>query len=715
MPTNFKKPETVLKCFRLNGSMYALGSFEKGVTVFNQQVRALNLAWALCELPNKPGLLDDVAVVGGGIAGITFAAGLLKKGVPKVTIFEKRPVLCPLQQGSDTRWVHPHIYEWPKEGTENPIAGLPIMNWRAGRASDVVQQLLDAWDLLKRETFPTDTSPLSNRVAEITGTSYLKVNEDCEIEWVRASTTSSSESKLIGSGKQTFSLVVFALGFGEETVPEISFDRRPISYWRNESLGQPHLTSGRRNFVISGYGDGALIDLCRIRIAGFRQERTLWELFAGYSSVRENLKQLKTLSDAGQCDDFFADIAEVIGRDPQAREDIIKRVSGKLRQDTFVILAFGIAPNKADPAASKAVSSLNSFSEVFNGGASFQNKVLLYLLFCAGGFVPSPKDVSSVVAEYNIDSDSIVARHGTKRKASFEEVLTQNAYKKCEAEINKFQKLGTSQPKDSLWAGGFWDTPLERYFTPDDKYKASWRQEYLPAATQIFCSAFAAAIAAKLKFLDKNSDNRVTVHRIISIGSEILLQQACDYFGTTADRKNAAGRVFTLDHATIGLSALRSEIVCSDAGFNEDNLKSEMELLKVGGQSRKMSENVRSFLTIPILSSVDNATIAVIFMDTFASDVFSLDVVKEFISYAQGFADSLDRANSVSGLGIQNIDGARLVWSQNIKQINSSVTDDKLKTVKFISFKDDVHAPVCHEARRVNLDSSEFSFSEPKI
>jgi hypothetical protein len=115
-----------LNSFRLAGDVYLLGSFEKGLTIYSQQVRALNLAWALIEAAPKNSL-GRVAIVGGGFAGLTVAAGLLKKGVRHVSLFERHAVLCPLQQGSDARWVHPRIYEWPNEGSNLPTTALPLL------------------------------------------------------------------------------------------------------------------------------------------------------------------------------------------------------------------------------------------------------------------------------------------------------------------------------------------------------------------------------------------------------------------------------------------------------------------------------------------------------------------------------------------------------------------------------------------------------------
>ena len=126
--------------------LFLVCAFDRGVTVWSQQVRALNLAFALVKSGKIDCLSDrtprkQVAIIGGGFAGLTLAAGLIKKGVnAELTIFEQCDTLMPLQQGSDSRWLHPHIYDWPREGSEAGVAMLPVLNWTAARASDVVVQ-----------------------------------------------------------------------------------------------------------------------------------------------------------------------------------------------------------------------------------------------------------------------------------------------------------------------------------------------------------------------------------------------------------------------------------------------------------------------------------------------------------------------------------------------------------------------------------------------
>jgi FAD dependent oxidoreductase len=130
---------SVVATYRVAGtSLYIVGTFDTGVTAFSQQIRALNLVWALIESEMIPSIrsttgtvvnLLKVAIVGGGFAGLSVAAGLIKKGAnARITIFEERDTLLPLQQGCDSRWLHPHIYDWPGERSGGIY--MPARWWR---------------------------------------------------------------------------------------------------------------------------------------------------------------------------------------------------------------------------------------------------------------------------------------------------------------------------------------------------------------------------------------------------------------------------------------------------------------------------------------------------------------------------------------------------------------------------------------------------------
>ena len=54
-----------------------------------------------------------------------------------------------------------------------------------------------------------------------------------------------------------FDTIILATGFGIEIYSE-TYPTDP--YWRNEQRGQPVLDGTRHTYVVSGFGDGALID-----------------------------------------------------------------------------------------------------------------------------------------------------------------------------------------------------------------------------------------------------------------------------------------------------------------------------------------------------------------------------------------------------------------------------------------------------------------------
>jgi NADH dehydrogenase FAD-containing subunit len=110
-------------------SVYFLGCFESRVTVYAQQVRALNLAAALVS-EGKIRPKGKIAVIGGGAAGMTAAAALVSlcPDLQKVMVFEKKPDLLHMQLLCHDRYLHPHVYDWPRTGSQEPRAGLPILD-----------------------------------------------------------------------------------------------------------------------------------------------------------------------------------------------------------------------------------------------------------------------------------------------------------------------------------------------------------------------------------------------------------------------------------------------------------------------------------------------------------------------------------------------------------------------------------------------------------
>jgi len=380
------KYDKVLETYRLGKrNLFVIGSFDSGITVLSQQIRALNLAWALVEnrvvaathtTPRTISNEEGIAVIGAGFAGLTLCAALMRKGCTlPITLFERRDGLLPMQQGSDARWLHPQIYNWPKEHSETTSAYLPVLNWTAGRASDVVVQVLQEWKAVLHVARGECTSSPIEIFANV---KHLQVHDDSDklqIEWVGDRVSLDGEpARSVGQARR-FSTVVLAVGFGLEA-------DEAHSYWRNESYSQPSLDVPVRNYIVSGQGDGAVIDLLRLRISGFRQDRILSELFANETALVKDLRELSELSETAT-DNLFPNLERLFLRHDQACRRVIEALSQRLRNDTRVIMR----------------TKQKRFSDLFlptTVRLSFQNRLMLYLLYRAGGFSPSSEPLDSL-------------------------------------------------------------------------------------------------------------------------------------------------------------------------------------------------------------------------------------------------------------------------------------------------------------------------------
>lgn len=397
-----EKAERIRDEYSLTDSLFLLGSVARGLTVFDQQVRAHNLAWALWRVMEGDGDARgplSIAVVGGGIAGLTLTACLLARSRAfNVTLFEERWDICPLQQGSDTRWVHPHIYRWPEHGSRAPDAGLPVLNWTEGRASDVSREVLEGFGSYADHYG-------ENRLELYLGLNHLRVEATTRtIEWMGR--RGKRFGAYVRSGephgdRRRFDVIVLATGFGlEEGVEQAD---GTSSYWRNDRLSQPQLSGGRVTYLLSGFGDGALVDLCRLTIERFRQDTILYELFGtDLEKLEDGLRALLN-NDYGRTDRNVYDIME--SNLPSEIRDIvleaIKRLRKRLRKDTVVVLH-----------ASGKNGENKSLRALFDPHSSFLNRTLLYLLYRCGGFVLSLGGLEEAKREFAVRDDRVVRRYG---------------------------------------------------------------------------------------------------------------------------------------------------------------------------------------------------------------------------------------------------------------------------------------------------------------
>ncbi|MGF1628540.1 MAG: FAD-dependent oxidoreductase [Kiloniellaceae bacterium] len=397
-----ERAEEVEASFQVAPGLYVIGSLEKGVTVYNQQIRAHNLAWALWERWKRsegphPG---DVAIIGAGITGLTTAACLLSLfGASKdpgdsisITIFERMWDVCPFQQGTDTRWLHPSIYNWPSEGSRAPGASLPVLNWTEGRASDVARNVVREFGRYCDSFCKFETT-----LTVVLGVRHFRLRaRGKEIEWVGSRAIRTGAYFHIGESEgrsATFDTIILASGFGLETV---SSDYPTESYWRNEQIGQPTLFGKPEYYVVSGFGDGALVDLFRLTVERFRQDTIVYELFGrGLGLAEEELRKRLSEMKGGGTYELFREIEDSLLEDP------IRRLSQRLRKDTRVALHISGKNHE-----------ISSLADVFEGSSSFLNRLILFMLFRCGAFGISLEDLNTTVRMHGAPQSNVLLRHG---------------------------------------------------------------------------------------------------------------------------------------------------------------------------------------------------------------------------------------------------------------------------------------------------------------
>jgi hypothetical protein len=124
----------------------------------------------------------------------------------------------------------------------------------------------------------------------------------------------------------------------------------------------------------------------------------------------------------------------------------------------------------------------------------------------------------------------------------------------------------------------------------------------------VLASAFVASVAGLLGPSCSDDEYRVTLHRVIQVGDEILLQQACPYRGRMGSERNGdKARTFGVETGTIGL-AFRERLVVRTAKRDWSAtrltraLQKEMGRLQLNRDSSRMSDHVTSVLAIPFVA-----------------------------------------------------------------------------------------------------------------
>lgn len=302
--------------------IYLLFPAGRRITVYAQQVRALTLVEALRETEWMP-KVQSVAIVGGGISGITAAMALYVAKLREtltVTIFESRDRLVPLQASCRDKVLAPHIIDWPQKGADEPHADLPVLEWTSAMAGEVATDLQRQFERAEMDV---------RLLAKVTGISTNA--QGVEIAFEQNGVPS----------RENFEVVIVAAGFGLEEQPAKIQTHTP-SYWRVIRDQQVDLTEdSAKKILISGLGDGGLIDFVLFSCPALSHERLCRDLMDSID-VRELIADLeeieaKVWEDPPTIDDIGS-VYQTLRLDKIARELILPAL---VRNKAFTLLTRG--------------------------------------------------------------------------------------------------------------------------------------------------------------------------------------------------------------------------------------------------------------------------------------------------------------------------------------------------------------------------------------
>jgi NAD(P)-binding Rossmann-like domain len=309
-------PSKILEISEVPGEagLFVLGALDRRLTLTAQQIRALNLAFALRSTATAS---ETIGVIGAGIGGLTLASALVRGG-HKVVILERTHDILPLYTGATHRWIHPRALDWPGYESFGESAGLPIFNWLAADAGIVTRRWREEWRAI--------ASHFGGRLNPILRTSDVDVQssgDGFEVSWNQPSTP----------GKHTsVDRVVLCVGYGTD---KPAGELAPLcdSYWTPEALHRP---LDGIEVLVSGIGDGGLTDLFRATLEDFSPDGYLAAVFEPHLTpqIYDRLRDVESdLHESGRKVRQMVEFYEHLRLEP-----VIEQLSSRLRHDTRVTL-----------------------------------------------------------------------------------------------------------------------------------------------------------------------------------------------------------------------------------------------------------------------------------------------------------------------------------------------------------------------------------------
>lgn len=389
--------------------IYSLGCQESfHLSISEQQSRALNLVWALYK-KRKIRKNIGVSIVGAGVAGCTAAIAMAMLGA-KVTLFESEHEILPRFKNSSHRWIHPNYFS---QGLfVDDWTDFPILNWRA----DTAKNMRELFAL----KFHRYIDKMEGELEINWGSNVVGIGLEYHPEFYEPISTlywmkkNSPQDQLYS---ESFDINILAVGFGNDERRQVVRLEKPIitpSYWKKNSLHKN--IKGKKNpkILISGCGDGGLVELFNVSLNDFIHSEirkfipglpslAVQQLEQSHQHFYEELEKLNNLKNH----EFYEAVhfsQGSIGNDLQEfkRREVL-RLNGEMAASYRY---FAEQVNKLQPEFMRAFKSrikkkqkviLNSRSETpYNPFTSIWNQMLLSLLEFNGAFTYLQGEIQSV-------------------------------------------------------------------------------------------------------------------------------------------------------------------------------------------------------------------------------------------------------------------------------------------------------------------------------
>ncbi|WP_128095302.1 ABC-three component system protein [Stenotrophomonas sp. HMWF003] len=318
--------------------VFVVGAYDGRITFYSQQVRGLALAHALVDQQ----LVQEgsrVCVVGGGAAGMAVAAALALLTTANVDLIERSEQLLPLQSAARRRRLDPHIYQWPKPGSADLEAEIPILDWTSGPAAEVQRSVRKQFEALSLELDHLRILRSHEVVGSRIDGNLVRLNIHRALDVGEAPNTEDGRI----SEERAYDLAVLAFGFGAEPTGAVK-GIQSRTYWSDTGIPERNIFgSAISRFLISGNGDGGLIDLVAAGSADFDHAGII-KLITQYSGIERLHSALLQIEESarqaqqrGERFDYLSSYDHEIGGEVETM-GLLRDIERRLRPGVHLIL-----------------------------------------------------------------------------------------------------------------------------------------------------------------------------------------------------------------------------------------------------------------------------------------------------------------------------------------------------------------------------------------